>query len=172
MSPSIPLAIVLFVVGVLLLSAEVFIPSGGLLTVLSIISLVASFWTAFEVSTAVGIIFVIVAVVGIPLLLSKLLKIFPETFIGKLLVLRGPKGHNEVATSPEERLKNFLGKRGITKSVLRPSGIAEIDGERIDVVTEGMAIEPNRPIEVIGTRGIALVVREIEEEKKETSFNE
>jgi membrane-bound ClpP family serine protease len=169
MTPSIGLAALLFVVGFLLITAEVFIPSGGALTVLSIISFVLSFVTAFRVSVIVGVVFVVVAVVAIPLLLSKLLKIFPETFIGKLLVLRGPKGHNEVATSPEGRLQKFLGKRGITKSVLRPSGIAEIDGERIDVVTEGMAIEPNRPVEVIGTRGIALVVREIEEEKKETS---
>lgn len=171
MSPSIPMAALLFVIGALLLAAEVFIPSGGALTVLSIVSLVLSFWTAFKVSTVAGIIFVVVAILAIPLLLSKLLKIFPDTFIGKLLVLRGPKGHNEVATSSEESLKKFLGKHGITKSMLRPSGIAEIEGERIDVVTEGMMIEPNRPIEVIGTRGIALVVREIEEDKKETSFN-
>jgi membrane-bound serine protease (ClpP class) len=169
MSPSIPLAIILFVIGALLITGEVFIPSGGVLTALSIISFILSFVTAFRVSTVAGALFVAVAVIAVPLLLSKLLKIFPDTFIGKLLVLRGPKGHNEVATSPEERLKKFLGKRGITKSVLRPSGIAEIDGERIDVVTEGMAIEPNRPVEVIGTRGIALVVREIEEGKKETS---
>jgi membrane-bound serine protease (ClpP class) len=169
MPPSVGLAILLFVAGFLLIIGEVFIPSGGVLTALSILSFILSFVTAFSVSKLAGIVFVAVAVIAVPLLLSKLLKIFPDTFIGKLLVLRGPKGHNEVATSSEEGLKKFLGKRGITKSVLRPSGIAEIDGERIDVVTEGMAVEPNRPVEVVGMRGIALVVREIEEEKKETS---
>jgi len=70
-----------------------------------------------------------------------------------------------------EKLKKFLGKRGVTRTMLHPTGIAEIDGERIDVVTEGMMIEPNRPVEVLQVRGNALVVREIEEQIKGTSSN-
>jgi membrane-bound serine protease (ClpP class) len=48
---------------------------------------------------------------------------------------------------------------GVTLSDLRPSGIASIDGERVDVVTEGEHIPEGEPIEVINDEGYRRVVR-------------
>ncbi|MDF3016661.1 MAG: hypothetical protein K0R44_1886 [Thermomicrobiales bacterium] len=44
-------------------------------------------------------------------------------------------------------------------SDLRPSGIASIDGERVDVVTEGEHIPEGEPIEVVNDEGHRRVVR-------------
>jgi membrane-bound serine protease (ClpP class) len=48
---------------------------------------------------------------------------------------------------------------GVALSDLRPSGIASIDGERVDVVTEGEHIAEGEPIEVVNDEGYRRVVR-------------
>jgi len=52
----------------------------------------------------------------------------------------------------------LLGKQGVTESVLRPAGIAHIEGLRVDVVTEGEFLEPGVPIVVTRVEGSRVVV--------------
>ena len=49
--------------------------------------------------------------------------------------------------------------RGTAAFAPRPAGIAHIDGERVDVVSEGEFVEPDAPIEVIRVEGNRVVVR-------------
>ena len=53
-----------------------------------------------------------------------------------------------------------LNKEGVAKTQLRPSGTAIIDGERVDVVTEGNLIEPGTNLKVVAVEGMRVVVRE------------
>ena len=55
--------------------------------------------------------------------------------------------------------KSWLGKGGTAVSPLRPAGIAEIEGERVDVVSDGEFIEPGEPITVTRVDGNRIVVR-------------
>jgi membrane-bound serine protease (ClpP class) len=41
---------------------------------------------------------------------------------------------------------------------LRPAGIAEIDSQRLDVVTDGEYIDVDTPIVVIGVKGNRIIV--------------
>ncbi|HLU48837.1 MAG TPA: hypothetical protein VK116_12165, partial [Planctomycetota bacterium] len=50
---------------------------------------------------------------------------------------------------------------------LRPAGVAEIDGKRVDVVTSGRFIERDRRVRVVDTTGNRVVVREILEEEED-----
>lgn len=59
-------------------------------------------------------------------------------------------------------LHQLQGKKGIAFSKLRPAGIALIDDQKVDVMTEGGFIEKDRPIEVIQVAGNRVVVREVE----------
>jgi len=52
----------------------------------------------------------------------------------------------------------LVGKHGTTQSPLRPSGIALIDGKRVDVVSEGEFIDRDTAIEVTHTEGARIVV--------------
>lgn len=61
-----------------------------------------------------------------------------------------------------ENLMHFLGRTGTAATVLRPSGAALIDGERLDVVTEGEFLEPGTPVMVIKVEGSRIVVDNIE----------
>jgi membrane-bound serine protease (ClpP class) len=88
-----------------------------------------------------------------------LLRFMPRTPFGRRLVLDTGLGAGHVSGSAPESDLRWLGKRGRTTSPLRPAGIAEIEGERVDVVSEGDLIDPETPIEVIRVDGNRIVVR-------------
>jgi membrane-bound serine protease (ClpP class) len=58
-------------------------------------------------------------------------------------------------------LNELLGKEGITLTVLRPAGTAEIEGNKIDVIAESEFLEKGIKIKVIKVDGIKVVVRQI-----------
>lgn len=55
--------------------------------------------------------------------------------------------------------RSLLGATGVALSDLRPAGIAEIDGERIDVVTEGGYLDVGTRVVVTRDEGYRRVVR-------------
>jgi len=57
--------------------------------------------------------------------------------------------------------KSMVGRRGLTRTVLRPSGRIEIDGEIYDAYTRGDYIDPNVEVEVISEEGTSLKVRKV-----------
>ena len=54
----------------------------------------------------------------------------------------------DVARESEQRSR-YLGKTGVAMTPLRPTGVAEIDGERIEVVTEGDFIAAGSRVKVV-----------------------
>lgn len=65
--------------------------------------------------------------------------------------------------SREEEQPSLEGLRGTALSDLRPGGIATIQGQRVDVVTEGDYIPAGEPIEVVRDERWRRVVRRVEE---------
>lgn len=61
----------------------------------------------------------------------------------------------EVAAAKEE----LIGKTGVAITTLRPSGIAEIDGRRVDVATSGEFIQKGETVTVIKAEGMHIRVR-------------
>lgn len=58
----------------------------------------------------------------------------------------------------DKGLMVYVGRIGTAITVLRPTGAMEIDGERIDVVTEGAFVEPGTPVRVLYVQGARVVV--------------
>ncbi|MBT9150186.1 MAG: hypothetical protein DDT40_00353 [candidate division WS2 bacterium] len=81
----------------------------------------------------------------------------PRSRIWKSLGLLKTEKVEEGYIAPSD-LKWLLGKEGITLSLLRPTGNALIEGERINVQTEGEFIPANTPIKVVLVEGIKVVV--------------
>jgi membrane-bound serine protease (ClpP class) len=54
---------------------------------------------------------------------------------------------------------DLVGKSGVASSELRPAGMAEIAGERVDVITEGDWIPAGTPVTVLKAEAMRLVVR-------------
>ncbi len=53
---------------------------------------------------------------------------------------------------------SLLGRRGQAATALRPSGIGQFDGRRVNVIARGEFIEKDAPIKIVQTRGNRVVV--------------
>lgn len=54
---------------------------------------------------------------------------------------------------------DLIGKAGKALTDLRPSGTAEVEGERVDVVTEGEFVKAGATVKVMRSEGYRLIVR-------------
>jgi membrane-bound ClpP family serine protease len=153
-------AVILMLVGVCLAVLEVFIPSSGVIGFLSIVSVLSAIALAFYRGPWYGLSFLGAAVLALPAVLITALRYWPETAIGKRILLDVPVS-DEVLPADEQRrrLKALLGRVGEAKSLMLPSGAISIDGQCIDALSEGMAIEKGQRVQVIEVRGTRVVVR-------------
>ena len=55
--------------------------------------------------------------------------------------------------------KDLLGLEGSALTPLRPAGVADIGGRRVDVVSEGAYIAAGTALKVIRVEGVRVVVR-------------
>ena len=69
-------------------------------------------------------------------------------------------GLKEQVDSPEPKSNEFINKIGITKSLLKPSGIAIVDGKRIDVISSDKFIDPDTEIIVDRVEGNQIYVKQ------------
>lgn len=154
----------LVVAGVLLLASEVFIPSAGVLGVLAALCLLSGIITAFYYGgLEVGTAFMTVTVVGVGLLVGYMIRKWPETTFGKL-ILNEPPPEAELLPDRSE-LKSLVGRVGQALSLMLPSGLVEIDQKRYDATAE-TTVEEGTWVEVVSIRnGRNLVVRPISLEK-------
>ena len=149
-------SILLMLVGCALIGMEVFIPSGGVIGVFSAICFVAAILIAFQESAVTGLAFTTVAVFAVPTVLALAFKYWPKTPMGKSFLGELP---TDKEVLPEDPRRALLGRVGIARSKMLPSGAVEIDGQMVDAVTQGQAIEPGAYVTVIEVRANRVIVR-------------
>jgi len=152
---------ILLLAGIGLIGLEIFIPSGGVLGVLAALAVVGSIVVAFVMGgVQTGLIMLVTTVVVIPLVIAAVIRWWPYTPIGRMVVLHGPESEDEVLpdTAEYRTLKSLIGRRGVAKTKMLLAGAVQIDGETYDAVSEGMAIEPGQPIRVTAIRTNRIVV--------------
>jgi membrane-bound serine protease (ClpP class) len=147
----------LFISGFILLLIEVLvIPGFGAAGILSIIAIALACYQAFTgLSPLIGII----VTIGSIILTFAMFKILPRTAAWNkiLLSLREEKKNGFQVARPE--WEQLLNRSGTTLTMLRPSGIALINEQRCDVVTDGEFIEKNTRILVYKIEGNKIIVR-------------
>jgi len=149
----------LYVMGLVLLLVEAMMPgfgvagtSGVILVLVSIVLISNSFYQAVLILVATTSV--------IALIVIALYKLgYGRGFI-KSLVLKTEQKNEEgyVSTQNYEKLK---GMKGVALTPLRSSGSVEIDGQKIDAVSEGEYIDKGKEVEVIKVEGSRIVVKEI-----------
>jgi membrane-bound serine protease (ClpP class) len=154
--------------GIVLLALEIFvIPGFGIAGALGITALLAGLVmsltgggaTAQFILTAAGrVIFSLLFALLASLVLLRFLPRLPVT--RRLILQTGLGAGPEYGSAPDSE-RRWLGKRGHASSPLRPAGIAEIEGERVDVVSDGELIEAGEGIEVTRVDGNRIVVRRL-----------
>lgn len=160
-------AFLLLAIGIALLVAEVFIPSGGVISVLSTLSLagaVTCAWLAWW-STNQGAFWAFVSGMALllPVVAAVAYYVWPNTPIGKRAFLEVPAPH-EIASFVEQeaRYRQMVGKTGETVTTLNPAGIVRIDGHRVHCQSEGMILDAGTSVRVIAARANSVVVRRID----------
>jgi membrane-bound ClpP family serine protease len=148
------------VVGLTLLFLEVFIPSGGLIGFLAIGFLAVGVWNAFSISNLAGLLAILALILLLPMVLALAVYLMPRTPLGRRMFLRPPEPE-EVEPEPPagRRLDHLIGQYGRAVTPLRPSGVVDFDGRRLDALAEEGLIPPGTLVRAVQVRGGSLVVR-------------
>ncbi|MCG7345092.1 nodulation protein NfeD [Sporosarcina sp. ACRSL] len=153
--------LILFIIGVVLVILEFFL-AGGIAGVLGAVAIVVSIilaggnpmYMAYSVLIAIA-----VAVSGMVIIMK---------FFGRKLhllnkvVLMDSTDTESGYVSNVNRVE-LLGKKAIAITPLRPSGTIDMEGERIDVVSQGSYIDRGKHVIIVKVEGSRIVVREVEE---------
>lgn len=154
-------AIIIFVLGVILIIAEFYLPGGisGILGAAAII---------FSIILAGGNILLMCISVLIALTVAIVGMVIIMKFFGKQLkvlnkvILSDATTTEQGYVSNENRLE-LIGKIAVTMTPLRPAGTIRINDERIDAVSDGSFVERDKHVIIIKVEGSRIVVREISE---------
>ncbi len=152
------LPVFLQIIGFFVIVAEIFIPSFGLLSIISICIFLYSLDIVFtKISTVAGMIFTGIDIVLIPVMIMIGIRRLAESPLALKLQLSKKDG----VVSQEKGLEVLINMKGKAVTDLRPAGIAVIDSRRFDVVTDAEYIDAGTQIIVTDVTGNRIVVGEI-----------
>jgi membrane-bound ClpP family serine protease len=145
----------LILVGAALLLLETILPGfvAGTLGVICIIAGVTVAYVNFGAGT--GNLVLLAVLAGLIVGTWFWLKYFPDSRVARVFVSHRVVGELNVE-KPE-----LLDQVGVAQTNLRPSGMALIDGKRVDVVTEGPMIARGTNVKVVAVEGMRVVVRAV-----------
>ncbi|MCD6394738.1 MAG: hypothetical protein J7M40_14695, partial [Planctomycetes bacterium] len=152
-------AIFLFITCAILLVLEIFVPSFGLLTVFSLACVAAGIAIFFKFGPVTGWIGVFAAGAIVPIVWIIAYRIFPKTPFGKHVTLGKPNREKGDAIPDTKELEEMMGKQGVVLTPLRPVGMCDFKGKRLECVAETGYIDKESKIRVIHVEGTQLTVR-------------
>lgn len=156
-------AVFLFLASAGLIIAEVFVPSGGIISVFALLCLIGGVAIFFSHSIITGWIGIIIAVVLVPSVVIIAYKVFPKTRFGRAVTLKPPERQVGDAVPDTPELKELLGAEGMVLTPLRPVGMCDLSGRRVECVAEGGYVDKDKRVKVIRVEGTQLTVRVLEE---------
>ena len=160
MNDSLFLPIILQLAGVVVIIAEIILPSGGILSIVALGVFGYSLFIVFnEISMTIGFSFVAADLILIPVLVIVGLKLLARSPV----TLRKTLSRKEGVSSQSSELESYVGTQGNAVTDLRPAGISVINGKRVDVVTRGEYVEKDSAIIVTAVTGNQIIVRKKDE---------
>lgn len=166
--------ILIFVVGVILIAVEIFaIPGFGIAGVLGILLMVTGLTLSmvgnigpgtfdYDFSNLVRAFFVVITAVVVAIFGSIIItkQLFnTQNIIGGRLALSKTQQVDEGYTSATIAYKNMLKKQGVARTMLRPSGKIEIDGDLYDATAIVGYIDKGEKIIVVDYQTSQLIVK-------------
>ncbi|MFI8685459.1 nodulation protein NfeD [Rossellomorea sp. NPDC077527] len=151
--------ILLFVIGIILIVAEFFLPGGiagglGLGAIVASIMLAGGDMMQMGISVLIALLIAVATVIIFAKVFGKKMKFFNK------IILNDSTSTESGYVSNANRL-DLIGKEGVTKTPLRPSGTVIVEDERIDAVTEGGFIKAGEKVKIVKVEGSRIVVRDI-----------
>jgi membrane-bound ClpP family serine protease len=152
-------SIILFVIGIILIFLELFLP-GAISGALGFIALILSLFLAGEDTMQMGISIFIALFLSI-VVFFLMIKVFEKKLVlfNKMVLFDSARKEDGYVSNINRT--DLLGLEGIALTILRPAGTVIINSERVDVVSEGGFIYQNARVKVIKVEGARIVVREL-----------
>lgn len=152
--------IIIFLVGLICLIIEMFMPNFGIVGGIGLVLLaVGILITAKTPLEAVIMFIMLLTLVGVVLLV--VLRSAAKGRLSKTLILNDSL-NKEAGFIGTEDLESFVGREGIASTVLRPSGTAIFDGLKLDVVSEGEFIPKGSRVRIVQVSGRRVAVKVIQ----------
>ena len=153
------LATLAFVVGIMALCIEIFIAPG--FGVAGVVGVILLGWGVLLISVDI---FHATQALTVALIITLLLLFGGIWLAGKFnfwhrMALGSRQNKEGGYVAPRRDMEKWIGVQGLAATPLRPAGTALINGERIDVVTEGEFIAPGTPVLVVKVEGTRVVVK-------------
>jgi membrane-bound ClpP family serine protease len=144
---------------VIVAASEMFLPSGGVLAVLAIAFLITSIVFSFQANIVFGSLYTLFTCLLVPVFLWAALIIWPNTWIGRRILLAPEEDPALIPDEEQQILKQLIGKQGLAKSKMLLGGLIEIEDKRYSAVSDAEPIEPGEVIRVIRIEGTSIIVR-------------
>lgn len=153
-------AILCLVVGIALIICEMLLPGFGVSGILGIIALI--FAVVFRADSPEA------AIITIALMLVLILfagfVIFRSLKKGRLarssIVLDDSIEKDATSLSTQD-IQALVGREGVCLNTLRPSGNADFDGLKLDVVSDGEFIKAGSAVRIVRVEGLRILVKEV-----------
>ncbi len=152
-------SLAVFIIGLILILIEALIPGFGLPGIAGIILVILGTILAMG-SLSSALVSISVAIIITTIISILMIKYGYKSPIFDRIVLstsqKDEEGYLSSATKDE-----YLDKEGIAVTELRPSGMIEIDGEKLDALSDGSFIPRGSKIKVARVEGSKIIVRRI-----------
>lgn len=152
--------IICFVIGIGLLILEAFMPGFGAPgitgVILEVITLVLTWFEHGPVAT-LGMLLIVLLVLTIAI--STSLRSITKGRLSKSSLVHSETESNEDGYRSIQDLAVFMDKEGTATSVLRPTGIADFEGVRLNVSSEGDFIPAGTKVRIVKVEGAKILVR-------------
>lgn len=152
--------IICFLLGIGFLILEAFMPGFGAPgitgVVLEVITLVLT-WNAHGPMATLGLLLIVLATLAIAV--STSLRSLSKGKLSRSKIILHETESNEAGYRSTEDLEVFVGREGTATSVLRPTGIADFDGVRLNVSSEGDFVQAGSKVRIISVEGSKILVR-------------
>jgi membrane-bound ClpP family serine protease len=155
--------LVLLGIAALIAVVDIFLPTGGVLALVSLTLAVAGVVCLFRYETLWGVAGTASVLVGGPALVALGFRVFPHTPLGRKLILGGDKADDEDREPPRaDPLAQLVGSEATVVSDLRPSGVVRIGDTKFDALSVTTLTRAGARVKVVSVEGATLKVRPIE----------
>ena len=149
-------------VGIILLIVEMFLPGFGLPGISgSILMLVSAVLLGMRAGILPALCMVAVMVALLAAAFTIALRSAASGKLSRSPLILHEEEHPSNGFIPSGDMREFLGRVGVAQTVLRPSGIAEFDGVKLNVVSDGFYIPQGTSVRIQNVTGGKIMVRKV-----------
>lgn len=155
-------ALVMMIAGFVLMVVEMYVPGFGLPGISGIVLMVGGI-VVMQPNPLQALILVLISVILLSIAFSIAMHSISKGRLSRSnLILKAVLGHDQ--SEEEQDMTYFVGRVGQSRTALRPAGIAEFDGVKLNVVSDGDFVDTQCFVRVQRVDGNRIVVRECDAE--------